>query len=260
MKVKKVLVSLMTGILMMSALAMPCVAESKMVEEKVTESSKSSLKEEETNETENTEEETAEEGLTPEGNLTLVDDVGSDTDTGKQFITLVTKDGNFFYLIIDRDEKGNENVHFLNQVDEADLMALMDEDEIAVYESEKAETQEAAAPDVLEETTEADVTSEQETLMESSETAEDVPEEENKAGSFLLPFSAAIAAATALLVLISKKKKERSGMKQPHLDDEADEIVFPDDEADEIRFPDEEMDEESDWDFLEEDFRKEKED
>lgn len=81
--------------------------------------------------------------LTPDGNLTLVDDFGSITGTGKQFVTQVTKAGNYFYLIIDRDEKGNENVHFLHQVDEADLFALMDEDEAAAME-EQITAEEAA--------------------------------------------------------------------------------------------------------------------
>ena len=67
--------------------------------------------------------------LTPDGNLTLIDDIGSSTKAGKQFITLESKNGNTFYLIIDRDDGGEETVHFLNQVDEADLMALTGEEE-----------------------------------------------------------------------------------------------------------------------------------
>ena len=66
--------------------------------------------------------------LTPDGNLSLIDDIGSSTRSGKQFITVETKNGNVFYLIIDRDDGGEETVHFLNQVDEADLLTLMGDD------------------------------------------------------------------------------------------------------------------------------------
>ena len=66
--------------------------------------------------------------LTPDGNLSLIDDIGSSARSGKQFITVDTRNGNVFYLIIDRDDEGEETVHFLNQVDEADLLTLMGDD------------------------------------------------------------------------------------------------------------------------------------
>lgn len=77
--------------------------------------------------------------LTPEGNLTLVDDYHTDYSdgSGQQFITLVSKSGSTFYLVIDRNAKGHQTVHFMNLVDEADLLALMEEEDADAYTAEK---------------------------------------------------------------------------------------------------------------------------
>ena len=77
--------------------------------------------------------------LTPEGNLTLVDDYHTNYSdgSGQQFITLVSKSGNTFYLVIDRNAKGQQTVYFMNLVDEADLLALMEEEDADAYTAEK---------------------------------------------------------------------------------------------------------------------------
>ena len=77
--------------------------------------------------------------LTPEGNLTLVDDYHTNYSdgSGQQFITLVSKSGATFYLVIDRNAKGQQTVHFMNLVDEADLLALMEEEDADAYTAEK---------------------------------------------------------------------------------------------------------------------------
>lgn len=74
--------------------------------------------------------------FTPDGNLSLIDDIlqtevyaTEDTELKeKQFITLQSKSGNYFYLVIDRTGD-TENVYFMNLVDEADLMALIESEE-----------------------------------------------------------------------------------------------------------------------------------
>ena len=73
--------------------------------------------------------------FTPDGNLTLIDDflqieafATEDTEQiEKQFITVESKNGNTFYIVIDRNGE-SENVYFMNLVDEADLMALMEDE------------------------------------------------------------------------------------------------------------------------------------
>ena len=66
--------------------------------------------------------------LTPDGNAALVDDFGGN----KQLITVTTKAGNYFYILIDRANEDKETaVHFLNQVDDADLQALLEDGKAA---------------------------------------------------------------------------------------------------------------------------------
>ena len=120
--------------------------------------------------------------LTPEGNLTLVDDYHTDYSdgSGQQFITLVSKSGNTFYLVIDRNAKGQQTVHFMNLVDEADLLALMEEDAADAYTAEK----EAAAQAELDR-----LKAEEEAKKATEEAANAEPPKENKvtkyAGAFL---------------------------------------------------------------------------
>ena len=84
--------------------------------------------------------------LTPDGNLTLVDDYHTNYSdgSGQQFITLVSKSGATFYLVIDRNAKGQQTVHFMNLVDEADLLSLMEDEDAEAYTAEKEAAAQAA--------------------------------------------------------------------------------------------------------------------
>ena len=62
----------------------------------------------------------------PEGNATIIEDVSADV-VDRQFIAIQSKNGNTFYIVIDKDSKGKENVYFMNLVDEYDMMAFAED-------------------------------------------------------------------------------------------------------------------------------------
>ena len=179
--------------------------------------------------------------LTPEGNLTLVDDYHTNYSdgSGQQFITLVSKSGATFYLVIDRNAKGQQTVHFMNLVDEADLLTLMEEDAADAYTAEK----EAAAQAELDR-----LKAEEEAKKAAEEAANAEPPKENKvtkyAGAFLgVVALIALAAGGGFYFYrqqMQKKKAEKEALDPDanYTEDKGD-FEIPTDVPDEDDFPDE---------------------
>ena len=155
--------------------------------------------------------------LTPEGNLTLVDDYHTDYSdgSGQQFITLVSKSGNTFYLVIDRNAKGQQTVHFMNLVDEADLLALMEEEAADAYTVEK----EAAAQAELDRL-KAEEEAEEEAKKAAEEAAASGTEQpkENKVTKIASGFLGAVVlialAAGGVFYAFAKQKQKKQAEKE----------------------------------------------
>ena len=154
--------------------------------------------------------------LTPEGNLTLVDDYQTDYSdgSGQQFITLVSKSGATFYLVIDRNAKGQQTVHFMNLVDEADLLALMEEEDADAYTAEK----EAAEQDKLKAEEEAKKAAE-----EAAASGEEQPKENKvtKIASGFLGVVVLIALAAGGGFYAFTKQKQKKQAEKEALDPDA---------------------------------------
>ena len=157
--------------------------------------------------------------LTPEGNLTLVDDYHTNYSdgSGQQFITLVSKSGNTFYLVIDRNAKGQQTVHFMNLVDEADLLALMEEDAADAYTAEK-EAAAQAEQDRLKAEEEAKKAAE-----EAAASGEEQPKENKvtKIASGFLGVVVLIALAAGGIFYAFTKQKQKKQAEKEALDPDA---------------------------------------
>ena len=188
-----------------------------------------------------TDEETG--ALTPEGNLTLVDDYHTDYSdgSGQQFITLVSKSGATFYLVIDRNAKGQQTVHFMNLVDEADLLALMEEEAADAYTAEK----EAAAQ------AEQERKQAEEDAKKAAEEAE-ASGSEQTGGNKVTKYAATFLGVLALVGLVAgggiytfMKQKQKKQAEKEALDPDANytedkgDFEIPTDMPDEGEAPDE---------------------
>ena len=181
--------------------------------------------------------------LTPEGNLTLVDDYHTNYSdgSGQQFITLVSKSGNTFYLVIDRNAKGQQTVHFMNLVDEADLLALMEEEEADAYTAEK-EAAAQAEQDRMKAEEEAKKAAE-----EAAASGTEQPKENKvtKIASGFLGVVVLIALAAGGIFYAFTKQKQKKQAEKEALDPDANytedkgDFEIPTDVPDEDETPDE---------------------
>ena len=174
--------------------------------------------------------------LTPEGNLTLVDDYHTNYSdgSGQQFITLVSKSGATFYLVIDRNSKGAQTVHFMNLVDETDLLALMEEDAADAYTAEK-EAAAKAEQDKLKAEEEA------KKAAEEAAKAADAPKE-NKVTKYAAGFLGvvaliALAAGGGFYFFIQRKNKKQAEREAidpdaDYTEDKGDFEIPPEDDSD----------------------------
>ncbi len=180
--------------------------------------------------------------LTPDGNMTLLDDYGDKPTAGKQFITLTTRSGAEFYLIIDRDDNGLENVHFLNKVDESDILAYMEEDEKTAFEERKTALEEEKAAfdseygedrsDGKSGTDDKKVRDTGRSKNDTGKKSDEESTEANESSVIIVIIALAAGIASIVYIFVIKKKKGRSPKNAPAPEPDESEDD-PDDDFDE---------------------------
>lgn len=171
--------------------------------------------------------------LTPEGNLTLVDDVEQTDEIDKQFITAVSKNGNYFYLVIDRAGK-EDNVYLLNMVDEADLLALMEDGTVEPKVcscTDKCEVGAVNADCPVCSTDKTKCTGKAAEVTEPADEPQPEKEQSSSMGIFVLLLVVSLAGGGAFYYFKIFKNKEK-----PQSNPNVNEYDFGDDEDDEDEY------------------------
>ena len=133
------------------------------------------------------------------GNGQLVDD--KENDGTKQFLTVQTKNGNTFFLVIDRSSN-MENVYMLSMIDEDDLAEF-------IPEGQEGETETEAPTVWMPETEPEPVETEPPALQETEQETE--PAQEGMGGQAVLWGGILIAILIALFFYMKVVKPKKSG-------------------------------------------------
>ena len=142
------------------------------------------------------------------GHAHLVDD--KENDDTKQFLTIQTKKGNTFYMVIDRSSN-TENVYMMSLVDENDLAEFLDETE----KSKETEESTVVIPETTPETTPV---AEEETEVKKEEKKEEKTEE--KTGMNVKGLGAIVLATILGVAGIAVYKKHGRGKEDDYVSEQ----------------------------------------
>ena len=174
-----------------------------------------------------------------DGNATLIENQNIIYDSDEmQFISVTTKDGNVFYVLINySDEDEVDNVYFLNKVDDYDLYALLyaDNEESAYSSAEEAAAANASASSSADTSADANESSEDvedgETDEEAEETTETVTENDGgTSGSMTLYLCIGVVVIAGVGFFFWKKKGGSFGKKSASQSDVIDHFADDDDD------------------------------
>ena len=151
------------------------------------------------------------------GNGQLVDD--KENDSSKQFLTVQTKNGNTFYMVIDRSGT-SENVYMMSLVDEQDLADFLDENE----ETEKKEESAVVLPEIT-------TTPEPETTVQPETEVKQESSGNKMFGSAVLGGGIVLAFGVLAAFALSKfRKKKEDGIVEEGLEFADDSYINEDEE------------------------------